>query len=129
MWVHFSQFYCGCLTSCLLGGGAWSQAAALALRKQIGERLSDGIVDQTVAAVQPSPHKHTEERLRAITTHAIACRDSVAWAQGAGCFAPYERGMARLLERYAAALRAAEHMLIEATGSTNFVEVRNAAGI
>jgi hypothetical protein len=77
-----------------------SQAAALALR------------DAMATAGPPSDasgskQKVEEEYRLAVSGHAAACRDCVTWAEAASCYAEYERGMARLLERYATALRAA----------------------
>ena len=71
---------------------------ALALRKAIeaASETADKCQQQQLDA----------DRRRAIFAHAAASRDCVVWAQNAGCFAPYERGLARLLERYASALRA-----------------------
>jgi len=44
----------------------------------------------------------------AVTGHVGACKAAAMWAERARCYAPYERGWARLLERYATALRAAD---------------------
>ena len=43
----------------------------------------------------------------AVIEHLGACKTAVLWAGEAKCYAAYERGWARLLERYATALRAA----------------------
>ena len=44
----------------------------------------------------------------AVSAHLQACRASVSWAEQARCYAPYERGTARLLEELVLALRAAD---------------------
>ena len=64
----------------------------------------------TAEEVEERKQKVEEEYRLALSGHASACRDCVAWAEAASCYAEYERGMARLLERYATALRAAAYL-------------------
>ena len=56
-------------------------------------------------SLRDQPDKQ-EQRAVAVAAHLAACRRLVVWAEATECWAPHERGFARLLDQLATAIRA-----------------------